>query len=461
MKKLLGLLILGLLILPSVLAIDITLDKQDAMDVFVPGINTPTKFTYDITNNGASDKFQFYNLLGFTLAPNELVAINSNETKTVEILVWPREDITTRGYYTFPIYIRGEDNSEITKKLTIKLLDLENAFEIGSSDFDPESNSISVYIQNLEKFDYTGLTAVFKSKFFEQEEKFDLKSLEKKSFTVQLDKEDFKQLTAGFYTLEAEVSIVDLEADFNGVIKFVEKDIVEEVAKDYGFIINTKIIEKTNNGNIVQESQTVVTKNIISRLFTTFSPEPDEVKREGVTVVYTWNQEIKPGETEEVVVKTNWFFPLIIVAFLAIILFFVYQFTSTDVILRKRVSFVKAKGGEFALKVTLFVHSKKYVERVNIVDRLPSLVKVYNRFGGEQPAKVNEKTGLIEWNFEKLEEGEIRTLSYIIYSKNVGVMGKFALPAAAVIYQKDGKIHEAESNKAFFVAEPKKELEFE
>ncbi len=460
MKKLLGLLILGLLVLPSVLAINITLDKQDAMDVVVSGIDAPAKFTYNITNNGEDDEFFFFNLFGFTLSPDELVSIDSDQTKTVEIIVWPRKDLAVRGYYTFPIYIRGKDDSEIEKKLTIKILDLKDCFEVGSSDFDPESNSMSFYIQNLENFEYKDLTAVFKSKFFEQEETFDLKPLEKKDFTVELDKEDFKQLTAGFYTLETKISVEDLEADIEGIIKFVEKDIVEETTKDYGIIINTKIIKKINNGNKIQESQTIISKNIISRLFTTFSLEPNEVKREGAKITYVWNQEINPGETEEIVVKTNWLFPLIILAFLAIILFFVYQFTNTDVILRKRVSFVKAKGGEFALKVTLFAHSKKYVERVNIVDRLPSLMKIYNRFGGEQPSKVNEKTGLIEWNFEKLEEGETRTLTYIVYSKNVGVMGKFALPAAAVIYQKDGKIHESQSNKTFFVAEPKKDLDF-
>ena len=43
-------------------------------------------------------------------------------------------------------------------------------------------------------------------------------------------------------------------------------------------------------------------------------------------------------------------------------------------------------------------------------------------------------------------------MSYIIYSK-IGVVGKFSLPTAIAVYEKDGKIHEAESNRAYFVAE--------
>ena len=69
------------------------------------------------------------------------------------------------------------------------------------------------------------------------------------------------------------------------------------------------------------------------------------------------------------------------------------------------------------------------------------------------PEKVDEKNKRIEWGFDKLEAGEVRTLSYIIYSK-VGVLGKFALPPATAFYKKEGELKESESNRAFFVAEP-------
>ncbi|GAI15114.1 unnamed protein product, partial [marine sediment metagenome] len=62
------------------------------------------------------------------------------------------------------------------------------------------------------------------------------------------------------------------------------------------------------------------------------------------------------------------------------------------------------------------------------------------------------KNNRLEWNYEKLEAGETRLLTYIVYSK-VGVIGKFALPSTTAVYEKEGKIHEAVSNKAFFVAE--------
>ena len=36
-------------------------------------------------------------------------------------------------------------------------------------------------------------------------------------------------------------------------------------------------------------------------------------------------------------------------------------------------------------------------------------------------------------------------------------MGKFALPRTTAIYEREGQIKEAESNKAFFVSEAKQE----
>ena len=88
------------------------------------------------------------------------------------------------------------------------------------------------------------------------------------------------------------------------------------------------------------------------------------------------------------------------------------------------------------------------------------MTKVYERFGGDKPTRVDEKNKRIEWVFEKLEEKEVRILSYILYSK-IGVVGKFALPSSTAIYEKNGKIKESESNKAYFVAEQKKEREEE
>jgi hypothetical protein len=260
---------------------------------------------------------------------------------------------------------------------------------------------------------------------------------------------------AGFYTFTTKLNIESTSLSLEGTIKFIEKDILTNKEEYYGGVVNTEIIEKKNEGNVLAETNTIVRKNIISRLFTTFDPEPDSVSRENVNVYYTWNREIPPGEILTITVKTNWLFPIIIAFLVLIIVMLVKQYKRRNLVLRKRVNFVHAKGGEFALKVSLTIHAKDTLERVQIIDRLPNLVKIYERFGSEKPKRINERTRRIEWEFDALESGETRVVSYIIYSK-IGVLGKFALPEATGIYEKDGKIHESQSNKTFFISEQKK-----
>lgn len=445
---------LVLLILPSVLAIEINVEKQSSNEVMIADLNKPAVFDLRITNLGAAGNFRFYNLLGFDMLPDEKVYISKGQTKDVELKIFPVENLKYRGFYTFEYFIKGQDLSEKREEVTFRIINLEDTFEIGSGKIDPESNSIKIYIHNKVNFDFGEINSKFSSAFFDFGEDFSLGPNERKEFSVQLNKEDFKKLMAGFYTLNAEISVEGKKSNVEGIIKFIEKDIITTTKKSYGFIINTKIIEKTNEGNTLTKSQTVLKKNIISRLFTSFSPQPEIVEREGLIIYYTWDREIKPGETLEIVVKTNWFLPLLVIFFIVFIVILTKQYSKTNLVLRKKVSFVKAKGGEFALKVSIFVHSKKYIEKVNIIDRLPPLVKIYERFGGEKPSRINEKGRRIEWNFEKLEAGETRILSYIIYSK-IGVLGRFALPSTSAIYEREGDIHETESNKTFFIAEQK------
>jgi len=450
MKNITLLLVL-LILLPSISAVTLTVDELSENEVLIPGLGQ-TSFLLKITNHGPSDNFMFYNYLGFEMFPVGTVFIGNGQTKEVNLQISPIGELTVRGPYTFEYYIQGQDGTEQAERLVFRISELSDSFEIGSGEINPDSNSMTVYVYNKVNFNFSEITTQFSSTFFDFEETFDLGANEKKEFTVNLEKSDFDMLMAGFYTMTAEIKVGDDEITQEGTIEFAEKDILIETPQQYGFIINTQLIKKTNEGNTMTPSETVIKKNIISRLFTSFSPQPDNVERNGFAVYYRWVSEIAPGETLEIAVKTNWFLPIIIILLIVSIVLFVKQYTTTNISLKKRVSFVRAKGADFGLKVSIHVNAKKYVERVNVIDRLPPLVKLYEKFGIERPSRINEKNRTLEWSFEKLEAGETRILSYIIYSK-VGIMGRFALPSASAIYEKDGDLKESSSNKAFFVAE--------
>lgn len=446
--------VLILLLLPSIIAINLDVDKISTEETMISGLKAPVVFNLSITNLGQTDNFEFFNLLGFEMFPIGTTPITAGETKEIELKISPIGEFDQLGLYTFQYFIRGQDNTQLEEQLTFRIIELQDAFIIGSAEVDADSNSIKIFIENIVNFNFEDLNVKFSSVFFEFEETFDLEPKERKEFDVELSIEDFNKLTAGFYTLNAEISIEDETADIEGLIKFTEKNLITTTKKDSGFFVSTEIITKTNEGNTIEKSETIVEKNIISRLFTTLNPEPDVVDRIGTRVEYTWARELKPGESIEITTKTNWLFPVVVILLLIVTIILIKRYTKTNLVLRKKVSFVRTKGGEFALKVTILINAKRYIERVNIIDRLPALVKVHERFGGVEPVRIDEKTKRLEWNFEKLEPGEVRMLSYIIYSK-VGVLGKFALPKATAIYDREGKIKETESNRAFFVSETK------
>jgi hypothetical protein len=451
MKKILHLIIISLLVLPSILALNIDIEKISKNEVMILGLNEPTYFDLELKNHGAEDNLIFYTYFTTKMFPKGTVNINGGERKEVQIEIYPPETIN-QGYSQFQMFIRGQDNSEIILPLKVNIIELKNVFEIGSEQIDAESKTIEVYIQNKVNFNFKELNVKFSSPFFQKNEEFSLEPYERKNFTITLDKEKFSELGAGYYTMVAEINIKDLTTTAEGTIDFIEKNILTTTKKKYGVIINTEIINKINQGNVVETTDTTVKKNIISRLFTTFIPEPDYVERQGSLVYYTWEHKLEPGQSAEIKVRTNWLFPLMIIILIVLIVVLVKKTSKTNLVLRKRVSFVKAKGGEFALKVSIIVKAKKYIEKVTIIDRLPPLVKVHERFGSEKPTRVDEKNKKLEWQYEKLEEGEVRILTYIIFSK-IGLLGKFALPRTNAIFEREGVVKEVSSNRTFFLAE--------
>ena len=369
MKKLFVLLFV-LLLIPNILAININVEKNSSDEVMIIGLEKPTIFNLNVTNYGSSDNFIFYTFFGAGTYPVGTVSIAEGETKEIEFGVYPRQDLAQRGSITFNLFIQSQDGTEKTIPLVVKAVDLKNSMEIGSEEFNPDSNSLQIYIKNKVNFDFSKITARFKSPFFNFEKQFTLGQYEKKSFNVELNKEDFAKIMAGFYTIDAKISIDGEETNIEGTMKFSEKDILKTTKESRGFIIRTNIIKKSNQGNVVSQSEIVIKKNIITRLFTNLNPEPDIVERKGLIIYYTWNKQIKPGETLEIDVTTNWLLPLLVIFLIVAIVVLTKKFSRTNLILRKRISFVKAKGGEFALKVSIFVNAKKYIERVNIIDRL-------------------------------------------------------------------------------------------
>lgn len=429
--------------------------KSTVNGVIVKELNNPATYEFQIINYGPDDNFEFYNYLGFRISPVGTFPVASGETKNITVSFYPSKDFASSGNYEIEYFIMGTKSGDFARdNVMMRVIPLSDLFEVGSDNIEGNSSTIKVYIHNKEAIELDNVNVDFSSAFFNQHENFSIGRNEKKEFDIQLNKDDYKKLIAGSYTLAADININGQTTTEKATINFVENQNVVTTEKSSGFFINNLVITKSNEGNVVSNAEISVDKNIVTRLFTTFSPQPDSVERNGFIVHYLWAKNLNPSEELGVTVKTNWLFPLLLVAIIICVVWLTMALSKTHVVIRKRVNFVriKGKGGEFALKVSIFVQANNFVERVNVNDRIPNMMKIYGQFGGEKPASVDEKNGRIVWRFENLDKGEIRVMSYVIYSK-LGVLGKFALPLAKVVFEKNGEVSEVQSNKAYFVTD--------
>ena len=461
MKKIFILIVFAIFLLSivSVSAINLQIDKQVVSDVVITELNQPAVFNFNIKNLGESDNFEIYSLVGVDISPKGMFQIASGELKNLEVKIFPTDRFKKRpGIVTFAYKIRGQATGIQEDILTINIVDLKEAIDIYSENINPESEYANVIVENKVNFDFEEIKAQFTSVFFDKEETFSLKGLERKEIKIPINHEMIKKLVAGQYILTSKLKIGDVKQDLESIIKFTEKSGLSTKDESSGILFRKRIIEKTNEGNVPVVAESSLRKDIISRLFTTFNINPDKSERQWFIVKYTWLKELRPAEKLIVETNTNYLYPLIILIAILIGVALIRFYTASDLVLEKRASYVKTKGGEFALKITITAKAKRLVERISLIDRIPAIAKLFERYGTYAPNKYDEKMKRLEWNIESLNQGEERIFSYIIYSK-VGIVGKFELPSATAIYERDGKVKETASNRAFFMHEQRKREE--
>ena len=86
MKKIFFLVLLAIIFLPSVMAVNLKIEKLSSNEVMINDLKQPAVFELKMTNLGSSDNFQFYNLLGFSMSPKGSVYIGNGETKNITVI---------------------------------------------------------------------------------------------------------------------------------------------------------------------------------------------------------------------------------------------------------------------------------------------------------------------------------------------------------------------------------------
>ncbi len=444
-----------LIIVPLVNATpNIEIEKIDKGSTIISELTNPATFDFIIYNKGPAEKFEIYSLVGVSMGPKGYFDLKEGKNR-ISVTAYPNEDLRKRtGFLNFDYEIKGIQSGIIKDRLLIKIVPLKEAIEVIAIPLNPSESESIITIKNKENTNLDNIELEFKSMFFESQKTISLKPYEQINITIPVTKEKIKKLSAGPYIIETQIKKDESKEQIESVLDYLEEEGISVEKKIEGIIFKKTTITKMNRGNTNSMSSTEIKKDAVSRLFTVNSPEPSEIQREGLFVKYIWNKELSPDDSFIVESTTNYLFPLIIIILIIVIVLLVKMYTQTATSLRKRVSLVKTRGGEFALKVTIHVKAKKHSDRIQIVDSLPVMTKLYEQFT-KQPSRIDHQSGKLYWNIDKLNAGEERIFSYIIYSK-LNVIGRFELPAAVAVFEAEGKTQEVFSNKAFFVSEKTK-----
>jgi len=441
-----------ILILPFVSSLpNLQIEKIDKGAVIISELDNPAVFDFEITNNGDKDDYEIYTLVGVSMAPRGFFELPAGKT-TIEVRAWPSEEIRKReGFFNFKYNLRGQQSGILEDTLRIKIVKLENVFEIEPQQLTISDTNAVIAMRNKENTHLENVNIQFDSAFFSTSKEVSLNPYEEKEFSIPINQEKSKKVAAGQYIVTSTISVKGKEIQEEGIIEYVEKEMTYSEKSSSGVIIKKTTLKETNEGNTPKIASMELKKDVISRLFTTSSQQPLDIKRSGFYVTYSWEKVLNPDENFEVKVTTNYTFPFILLLLIIVVIIFGRIHALTALSLTKKVSHVRTKGGEFALKVTIRAKARKHVDNVQIIDSLPGMTKIYEKFG-KKPDKIDNQTRRIFWNMEKITRGEVRVFSYIIYSK-VNIIGRFELPSAAAIYESNGKTQEVFSNKTYFAAE--------
>ena len=452
MKKIALLILTILFLFPFSSALDLEVKEIKKENVIITELSNNATFSLSIKNlEEESDNFQIYSLVQINIFPKGLFMINSGEKLNLDIVVEPQKSTreNQRGIYAFQYQIKGQQIGVFKDFLTIRILDVKDAIKVSTKSISLKDKTATLTIENLEEFHFENLEISAESEFFQFSETLNLEKKESKEFIVPINLKE--KISAGKKELELEFTFNDISSKKIVTFQYLEKGGISVTQNSEGFLIRKTSTTKTNEGNIQSTTSIEITKNVLTRLFTIFSKKPEIAERRGIFVDYSWKKNVEVGEEFTITATTNYTIPFMLIILILFVTGFTKYLMAQKVIIRKRVSAVKTKGGEFALKVKLKVKAKKPVKNVILTDTLPRMTKLYDKFGAK-PHKIDSQTRKISWNLKNLNTGEQRVFTYIIYSK-INIVGKFELPLATASYEIDGMKEHSSSNRTSFFTE--------
>lgn len=448
MKKILFGVLFFMFILAFANASAFDFEKQTINSVITAeSIHIPASYSLTITNADSKDSFSIYAILPINLSPTTPFGADT----AVAVTMLPSDSVKKRcglGECAVQYYIKSDMEGAVADTLGIKIMPIADIINADMpSIISHDTDTIKVNVSNKESINLGTVAVTIDSAFCKQTQNVILGPKSSKVIEFSVDRAALGAAKAGSYPIKLSFLI---NKEYTHVV---EKTIsLEEFAnvatnteRHFSFFGYTDTITKKNQGNAPELVTIEVTKNKFENAFTTFaiSPVSKEPSAEGVKL--QWQRQLEPGENWTVQFVTDYTIPVVVLMIVIIGGVGVYIGRRPRILIKKKAYRIRAKGGEFALKMLVLVKNVGLeIADVKCTDRLPSMAKLYEQFT-TKPDKI--ENGKIEWSMGTIVPGEERVFSYIIYSKIVPA-GMLNLPTAQLSWiDAKGKRHFAFSNK--------------
>jgi len=423
-------------ILPHTYEVNIT-NTYDSRDIF--RVRTPREFS-----------------TWFSLS-NNLLRINSDETRTIEISINAPRNIEL-GEYKTQFSVISENYREVSESSDLCFIVLRDYsmvfrdFILEKVDYGPnEEVRASVVVENDGTKDFedgefyievTGEGEMVGSHL----EEFILETGKSKTVSASVDLQEYQ--TPGDYKINYEVrgaghTIKSGEEPF-GVIEIA--DYQTEVTSDGRYIIRTNTIHAQNKGNIVEE------KNIEERIGFPISllvtAEDVEIRRDGLSRTYIWNIELEPGESTQMSYEINYWPLYILIVLIALITFRAYLYMKAPVI-KKEVVKSEVSEDKRILTISLHVKNRLFGKAKNVIieDSVPSVTRVLDKFDTVKPNIIRQGDDtVLRWKLGDMGPGDDRVVHYKA-KVLVESIDELIFPEARARGSVDGRTFERSSSK--------------
>ena len=306
----------ALLIFSAIAAATISVDKTDKGSVIIAELDNPAVYDFAITST-RSENIEVFTLLGIPLSPRGSFEIPVGLSH-LEVRAYPPEQVRrVTGPYTFEYQIKGESFGLFKDTLSLTVVRLKDALMLEESELKPRMQSLPLTIKNTQNTHLTNLQLELSSAFFEVKQTLSLKPYESVTISVPVDAEKSRALTAGKYLISAKVSLENARSSVEGVLNYKEQKEVTQMDDTSGWILQKKVITRTNTGNVATKDTLNTNRDILTRLFTAHSLQPTSIDRHSLYVTYQWARDLQPGESWTVTTTTNYTFPFILLLLVA------------------------------------------------------------------------------------------------------------------------------------------------